>query len=135
MKAPEGTMMLDTQTKQQLLEEASSNQHPMSSVEQVGFITFLSGGNAQEDIELAKRIILIGKGAGADIKIKGFLLPETSAVISRRSAGYFLSYSEGRAVPRVNSVSIKKGQYKLKDGDMIELAGTNMQFYLHASDE
>ncbi len=134
MKAPKGTVMLDDHTKQQLL-EASSSQPPGSAIEHVGVITFLSGGRGQEDLELTKRITLIGKGDEADIKIKGFLLPKTSAVISRRSSGYFLSHSEGRAVPKVNGLSVKKGHLKLKDGDMIEIAGTNVQFYLRSPDE
>jgi len=135
MKAPEGTVMLDMQTKQQLLEEASSNQPAESGVDQVGAVSFIAGGDGQEDVDLTKRITLIGKADDADIKIKGFLLPKTSAVISRRSSGYFLSHSEGRAVPKVNGISIKKGQFKLKDGDMIEISGTTMQFYLKSPDE
>ena len=135
MKAPEGTVMLDISTKQQLLEEASSNQPPDAGIEHIGVITFVSGGDGQDDLDLTKRITLIGKAKDADIRIKGFMLPKTSAVISRRSSGYFLSHSEGRAVPKVNGVSIKKGQFKLKDGDMIEIAGTTMQFYLKSPDE
>lgn len=135
MKAPEGTVMLDVQTKQQLLEEAATNKHAEKVINAVGVITFIAGGDGQGDIELSKRVTLIGKGNDADVKIKGFLLPKTSAVISRRSSGYFLSHSEGRAVPKVNGVSIRKGQFKLKEGDMIEIAGTSLQFYIKSTDD
>jgi len=135
MKAPEGTVMLDIQTKQQLLEEVAATRPPEKGVDSVGVLTFISGGDSQSDIELSKRITLIGKGEDSDIRIRGFLLPKTSAVISRRTSGYFLSHSEGRAVPKVNGVSVKKGQFKLKDGDMIEIAGISLQFYFKSPDD
>ena len=67
MKAPEGTMMLDVQTKQQLLEEASANKPPEQAIDSLGVITFISGGEGQDDLELTKRITLIGKASDADI--------------------------------------------------------------------
>ncbi|HNR12917.1 MAG TPA: hypothetical protein PKM59_06365, partial [Thermodesulfobacteriota bacterium] len=127
--------MLDIQTKQQLLEEVAATRPPEKGVDSVGVLTFISGGDSQSDIELSKRITLIGKGEDSDIRIRGFLLPKTSAVISRRTSGYFLSHSEGRAVPKVNGVSVKKGQFKLKDGDMIEIAGISLQFYFKSPDD
>lgn len=134
MKAPEGTVMLDMRTQQQLLEEAAAKKPSDQTVEMVGTITFLSGGEGQGDIELSKRVTMLGKGKDADIKIKGLFLPKMSAVISRRPAGYFISHSEGRAVPKVNGESIK-GQVKLKDGDMVEVSGTKMHFYLKPAEE
>lgn len=134
MKAPEGTVMLDMRTQQQLLEEAAAKKPSDQMVEMVGTITFLSGGEGQGDIELSKRVTMLGKGKDADIKIKGLFLPKMSAVISRRPAGYFISHSEGRAVPKVNGESIK-GQVKLKDGDMVEVSGTKMHFYLKPAEE
>ena len=134
MKAPEGTMMLDARTQQQLLEEAAAKKPSEQVVKTVGTVTFLSGGEGQSDIELTKRVTVLGKGKEADIKIKGFFLSKVSAVISRRPAGYFISHSEGRAIPKVNGQTIK-GQVKLKDGDMIEVRGTKMHFYLKPTGE
>jgi pSer/pThr/pTyr-binding forkhead associated (FHA) protein len=130
IKAPEATVMLDARTQKQLLEEAAAQKPAEKVVEMVGSLTFISGGEGQGDVDLSKRITTIGKSDDADIKLKGFFLPPTSAVFSRRASGYFISHSEGRAVPKVNGVAIKKGQVKLKDGDMIEIGGIKVQFYL-----
>ncbi|HAX98353.1 MAG TPA: FHA domain-containing protein [Candidatus Atribacteria bacterium] len=129
LRAPEGTVMLDTRTQQQLLEEAAAKKTWDKIGEVVGAISFISGAKDQGEINLAKRITMIGKGKESDIKIKGLFLPNISAAISRRPSGYFISYSEGRAIPKVNGDSIK-GQVKLKDGDIIEIAGLKMQFFL-----
>ena len=121
MKAPAGTVMLDTRTQQQLLEEAAAKKAADKVVELVGVLSFISGAEGQSEIELSKRVTMMGKGKDADIKLKGMFLPNVSAVISRRPAGYFISYSEGRAIPKVNGETIK-GQVKLKDGDIINIA-------------
>ena len=134
LKSSEGTVMLDTRTQQQLLEEAAAKKGVDNAGELVGALTFLSDNEGHGEIDLSKRITMIGKGKEADIKIKGFFLPKISAVISRRPAGYFLSHSEGRAIPKVNAESVK-GQVKLKDGDIIEIAGLKMQFFIKPTQE
>jgi pSer/pThr/pTyr-binding forkhead associated (FHA) protein len=134
LRSPEGTVMLDMRTQQQLLEEAAAKKGVDKVGELVGALTFISDSEGQGEIDLSKRITMIGKGKEAEIKIKGFFLPNISAVISRRPAGYFLSHSEGRAIPKVNGESVK-GQVKLKDGDIIEIAGLKMQFFLKPTQE
>jgi pSer/pThr/pTyr-binding forkhead associated (FHA) protein len=134
LRSPEGTVMLDMRTQQQLLEEAAAKKGVDKVRELVGALTFISDSGGQGEIDLSKRITMIGKGKEAEIKIKGFFLPNISAVISRRPAGYFLSHSEGRAIPKVNGSSVK-GQVKLKDGDIIEIAGLKMQFFLKPTQE
>jgi pSer/pThr/pTyr-binding forkhead associated (FHA) protein len=134
LRSPEGTVMLDTRTQQQLLEEAAAKKGVDKVGELVGALTFISEKEGQGEIDLSKRITMIGKSKEADIKIKGFFLPNISAVISRRPAGYFLSHSEGRAIPKVNGESVK-GQVKLKNDDIIEIAGLKMQFFLKPTQE
>ena len=134
MKAPQGTVMLDARTQKQLLEEAAAKKPSEQAVEMVGALSFLTGGEGQGDVDLSKRVTVLGKGKEADIRLKGLFLPKVSAVISRRPSGYFISHSEGRAVPKVNGETIK-GQFKLKDGDMIEISGTKMHFYLKPPSE
>ena len=134
MRSPEGTVMLDMRTQQQLLEEAAAKKGVDKVRDLVGALTFISDSGGQGEIDLSKRITMIGKGKEAEIKIKGLFLPNISAVISRRPAGYFLSHSEGRAIPKVNGSSVK-GQVKLKDGDIIEIAGLKMQFFLKPTQE
>jgi len=134
LRSPEGTVMLDMRTQQQLLEEAAAKKGVDKMGELVGALTFISDSKGQGEIDLSKRITMIGKGKEAEIKIKGLFLPNISAVISRRPAGYFLSHSEGRAIPKVNGESVK-GQVKLKDGDIIEITGLKMQFFLKPTQE
>jgi len=134
LRSPEGTVMLDMRTQQQLLEEAAAKKGVDKVGELVGALTFISDSKGQGEVDLSKRITMIGKGKEAEIKIKGLFLPNISAVISRRPAGYFLSHSEGRAIPKVNGESVK-GQLKLKDGDIIEIAGLKMQFFLKPTQE
>lgn len=133
-KAPEGTVMLDARTQQQLLEEAAAHKPVDAPVEMVGMVTIISGGEGQDEVDLTKRVVTLGKSKDADIRIKGLFVPKISAVISRRPGGYFISHSEGRSVPKVNGETIK-GQVKLKDGDMIEISGTKMQFFLKPTRE
>ena len=52
------------------------------------------------------------------------------AVIARRASGYFLTHVEGLAYPLVNGESIGLGAHVLRDNDLIELAGTIIQFSL-----
>ncbi|MCX8012115.1 MAG: FHA domain-containing protein, partial [Desulfobacterota bacterium] len=131
---PEGTVMIDSRTQQHLLEEAIVQKEGSKIVELVGALSIISGKKEDTEIELLKRITTIGKGKNSEIKLKGLFLPKISAVISRRPAGYFLSYSEGRAIPKVNGESVT-GQVKLKDGDIIEIAKLKMQFFLKPSRE
>ena len=52
------------------------------------------------------------------------------AVVARRQSGYFLTHVEGLAYPLVNGESIGLGAHVLRDNDLIELAGTIIQFSL-----
>ena len=50
------------------------------------------------------------------------------AVVARRPTGYFVTHLEGPAYPLVNGESIGLSAYALRDNDLIELAGTIIQF-------
>ena len=50
------------------------------------------------------------------------------AAIERRDAGYRLTHIEGVQRPSVNGIPTPEEGMALHDGDMIELAGTRMQF-------
>ena len=52
------------------------------------------------------------------------------AVIARRQGNYYLTHLEGLAYPLVNGESIGLGAHALRDNDLIELAGTILQFCL-----
>ena len=86
----------------------------------LGRLAVLNGPIAGKELELTKALITLGK-PGTQV-----------AVISRRPQGYFLTHIEsdgdGKRYPMVNGEPIGPKAYQLKDSDLIELAGINMEF-------
>ncbi len=81
-------------------------------------LRFLGGHDAGRQMMLERPIVSIRNGNGQ------------VAVIARRASGYFLTHVEGLAYPLVNGESIGLGAHVLRDNDLIELAGTIIQFSL-----
>lgn len=78
----------------------------------------LGGAEAGHEIALSRPINRIG---------------ETSAqvaVVARRHGGWVITHLEGLGRPLVNGAPIGPGAHALVDGDLIELAGTLLQFRL-----
>jgi len=96
----------------------------VAAAERRGLLVFLSGGT--EEYEVTKKLVKLGKGADADIRIGGFFTPRVAATISRRPAGYHLS-PMGRAKVRVNGKPVK-GSSRLKEFDVIEIGPARIQF-------
>ena len=88
----------------------------------------LSGKTDQRQYTLTKQLSVIGTQDDAAIKLTGWFAPKSAATIGRLGQGYVLSMMDGKAV-RVNGIPVK-GQASLSDGDMIEVAGVKMHFYL-----
>jgi pSer/pThr/pTyr-binding forkhead associated (FHA) protein len=84
----------------------------------VAMIKVLNGANTGKEILLDKVITTIGR-PGIQV-----------AVITQRESGYYLDHVEGEHYPLVNGAPIDAGSYQLMDGDVIELSGTQMQFFL-----
>ncbi len=84
----------------------------------MGAIQVLSGANAGKELELTKNLTTLGK-PGVQV-----------AVITRRPHGYFITHVEGATFPRVNGATLGSHPHELKDHDVIELAGTKMEFFL-----
>lgn len=84
----------------------------------LGAIQILSGGNAGKELELTKSLTTLGK-PGVQV-----------AVIARRPHGYFITHVEGASFPIVNGAAIDAQAHALNDHDIIELAGTKMEFFL-----
>lgn len=124
------TVILDTRKQRELLAQKppKAAKAPPAREEKIGVITVISGGSGPREVELTKRLTILGKASDVDIKCSGFFVGKTAAIINRRPNGYFLSYSEGMAKPKVNGKTVE-GQIMLKDGDQIEIGGTRMQFY------
>ncbi|NJD35804.1 MAG: FHA domain-containing protein [Betaproteobacteria bacterium] len=84
----------------------------------LGVIQILSGGNAGKEMELTKTLTTLGK-PGVQV-----------AVIARRPHGYFITHVEGASFPAVNGKTLDAQAHQLADHDVIELAGTKMEFFL-----
>ncbi|MDP1613857.1 MAG: FHA domain-containing protein [Sulfuritalea sp.] len=84
----------------------------------LGAIQLLSGANAGKEMELTKTLTTLGK-PGVQV-----------AVIARRPHGYFITHVEGANFPVVNGKALDAQAHQLGDHDVIELAGTKMEFFL-----
>lgn len=83
-----------------------------------GAIFVLSGGNSGKRIELTKTITNLGKTG------------RISGSINKTSDGYKLVASGNAESPKLNGREVDTGGSELKNGDIIEVAGTRLQFYL-----
>ena len=91
---------------------------PSTAQAPVGAIKVLTGGNAGKELELTKSLTTLGK-PGVQV-----------AVIARRPLGYFITHVEGASFPIVNGVALDAQPRKLIDHDIVELAGTKMEFFI-----
>jgi pSer/pThr/pTyr-binding forkhead associated (FHA) protein len=132
----EKTVILDTERQRELVsqteEEKGTIREKPSDLK--GGIRIISGGVGQEDIELTKRLTTGGKGDGADIKLRGFFVGKISFIISKRPNGFFITHSGGRSMTKVNGMEVE-GQRELKDGDIIDIGSTSLQFYSYAQSD
>lgn len=83
-------------------------------------IKVLSGAAAGREVPLVKVVTTIGKPGVA------------VAAITKRSHGFVVAHVEGSNKPMLNGNMIGAEPVVLKNGDMIELAGTQMQFLQQA---
>ena len=79
-------------------------------------IKVLSGSAAGREVGLTKVVTTIGKPGVA------------VAAITRRQRGFVVHHVEGAGNPAINGAPIGADPIPLKNGDLIELAGTQMQF-------
>jgi hypothetical protein len=79
-------------------------------------IKVLNGGAAGREVLLTKVVTTVGK-PGMQV-----------ASIAKRPTGYVLSHVEGDGRPSINGNQLGDDVMPLKNGDVIELAGTQMQF-------
>ncbi len=96
----------------------------------LGGLRIIYGGtDANVDFELKEPSTYIGKSDRANIQVKaGMMAPDLGALVSRKPDGYVLvAIKEG--YPKVNGMSVDK-ERRLNEGDVIEVGGTKLQFYL-----
>lgn len=83
-------------------------------------VQLLNGPSAGKELDLTKTLTTLGK-PGLQV-----------AVIARRPHGYFITHVEGAQFPVVNGQPLDAQAYRLKDHDVIEIAGIKMEFFLKA---
>ena len=79
-------------------------------------IKVLNGAAAGREVTLTKVVTTVGK-PGVQV-----------ASITKRPTGYAFAHVEGVSRPSVNGVPLVGDSVPLRNGDVIELAGTQMQF-------
>jgi hypothetical protein len=79
-------------------------------------IKVLTGAAAGREVNLTKVVTTVGK-PGVQV-----------ASITKRPSGYVFAHVEGAARPTVNGIPLTGESIALRSGDLIELAGTQMQF-------
>ncbi|NBD20450.1 FHA domain-containing protein [Aquabacterium fontiphilum] len=79
-------------------------------------IKVLNGAAAGREVMLTKVVTTVGK-PGVQV-----------ASITKRPGGYVFAHVEGASRPMVNGQAVAGEPVQLKSGDVIELAGTQMQF-------
>ncbi len=79
-------------------------------------IKVLNGAAAGREVPLTKVVTTVGK-PGVQV-----------ASITKRPGGYVLAHVEGASKPTVNGSHLAGDSAQLRNGDVIELAGTQMQF-------
>lgn len=79
-------------------------------------IKILTGANAGRELALVKALTTVGR-PGHQV-----------AVITRRPTGYFVAHVEGEVFPMVNGQNLGSAAHPLHHGDVIELAGVQMEF-------
>lgn len=89
---------------------------PVGLGPQPAMVKVLSGEAAGRELVLTKAVTTLGK--------PGLLL----ASITRRPSGYTLAHVEGRLRASLNGTPLADEAMPLYDGDLIDLAGTQMKF-------
>ena len=126
----EKTMVMDTSQYRSMvnksrLKVAKPPVSPKRS-ETIGILSFLDGGNGKYICR--KSITKLGKSPDSDVVVKGFMVGSTSATISRRPDGFYLSYVSGMSRPKVNEKKIKQ-ETILNDLDIIAIGSSRLQFF------
>jgi pSer/pThr/pTyr-binding forkhead associated (FHA) protein len=117
------TMVITPQDQKNILAATDKN-----LPEPLGGFVIVSGSAEKRDYIMKERVTTIGKEDGAGIRLKGFLAPKVAALVNRRKEGYFINPSGGKSM-KVNGQEVTS-RYDLKDGDIVEVAGLKMQFYV-----
>ena len=110
------TSEADVQTEAQIEEEAPIQME--SKEKKQGWLQIMSGSNLGKTMSLNRAMTNLGKPG------------LSTAVITKRGDGYFISQLEGKISARVKDKEIGDKSMPLSDGDTIQIGNIKMQFYL-----
>ena len=103
-------------------DDAEINQGTISAgatiADSIGRLLVITGTSSGRELVLNKTMTTLGK-PGSQV-----------AVITKRPHGYFITHVGGNNHPVVNGLQIGVQAHALNDQDIIELAGTKMEFHL-----
>jgi pSer/pThr/pTyr-binding forkhead associated (FHA) protein len=80
--------------------------------------------------ELTSPSVVIGSDAHATVKLRGWFAPRVAAQLNRHLDGYTIHAVPGQKELRINGRSLDTSVV-LKDGDIIDVAGVKLSFYMH----
>lgn len=98
-------------------EQSKTNTAPQQNPR--GALLVLSGAGSGKRIELTKNVTNLGKTG------------QRSGAISSTPEGYVLTVGDIAQKPKLNGREIPAEGAKLRNGDVIEVGGTRLQFYLN----
>jgi pSer/pThr/pTyr-binding forkhead associated (FHA) protein len=90
------------------------------------FVLAVNQGGHESQLPLLEREAVIGRGADADLPIKGMLIKPVQARLMHSDKGYRLMSLGGWRAVRVNGRKVSEAL--LHDGDVITIAGTTITF-------
>lgn len=123
------TVMLDTRERREFLQKVAavgeSSQLAPARV-RVATLAVRKGKTDKREYTLSDKLTVVGKSSMATVKLKGWFAPKAAAQINRREDN---SYYIGAAdrIPTVNGQPVTHPT-KLAPGDVIEVAGIEMEF-------
>ncbi len=123
---PDKTMIITPQARAAMMPggESKAPAMPLAAVQ------IISGSLVGKSYDLSASLTSIGKGDNCKIRVKGFTVGKQAAVITRRPTGYHITHLEGLAKPKVNGEAVSEEPRTLKDGDIIEIGDTKMEFFI-----
>jgi len=125
------TMVLTPQARAAMMPEAPGpGAASKGPVMPLGGVQILAGSLIGKSYDLTASLTSIGKGENCKIKVKGFTVGKQAAVLTRRPTGYHITHLEGMAKPKVNGETVGAEPRTLKDGDVIEIGDTKMEFFI-----
>jgi pSer/pThr/pTyr-binding forkhead associated (FHA) protein len=123
------TMMLGTKDRRDFLARvaaAGESAQMAPSRLKVPTLVVRKGRAKEREFLLTDKLTVIGKSAMATVKLRGWFTPKAAAQINRREDNsYFIGPAD--RIPKVNGKAIAHPT-RLNDGDLIEVAGVQLEF-------